>query len=179
MPEVRFIPPADEVKAMVAAIPGSRFTPGVVVAQEGRDGHLGPEAAGAVLILQVTSVDEEAAGRFWQASTAVKQQLPTAPGFIRLFSLADGPCGYLVAFWRTVEDAQAFSRDPRHRAAMEELHVAPFQYSHFVGLWKAHSVHPRQIFCDRCGAATTAPTDSCSRCGNALHDVHREGGGLR
>ena len=179
MPEPRFIPPSDEVKAMVAAIPGARFTPGVVVAQEGVEGQAGPEAAGAILILQITAIDEQATERFWRASTAVKQQLPTAPGFIRLFSLADGPCGYLVAFWRTVEDAQAFAREPKHRDAMNALRMEHFEYSHFVGLWKAHSVHPRNIYCERCGTPTQAPAEACSRCGNELHDVHLQQGGLR
>jgi len=70
--EIPVIPPSDEVNAVVGAIPGVRFTPGVVVGQEGPEGHLGPEAAGAILVLHVTAVAEAAADRFWRTSTAVK-----------------------------------------------------------------------------------------------------------
>jgi heme-degrading monooxygenase HmoA len=143
----------------------------VVVGQAGPESHLGPEAAGAILILHTTAVDEAAAERFWRMTTAVKQQLPQAPGFIRLFSLFDGLSGYLVAFWRTVEDAQAFAAQPQHREAIAALDRERFEYSHFVGLWKAHSVHQRDIYCEVCGTATPAPTGACSSCGNPLHDV--------
>jgi len=172
MAEVRFIPPSDEVKALVATIPGVRFTPGVVVGQEGPEGRLGPEAAGAILVLHTTAVDEEAAERFWRTTTAVKQQLPNAKGFIRLFSLFEGLSGYLVAFWRTVEDAKAFAAQPQHRAAMADMDSERFAYSHFVGLWEAHSMQPRNIYCEACGTATPAPTQACSSCGNPLDDVY-------
>lgn len=171
MAEVKFIPPSDEVKAIVGAIPGVRFTPGVVVGQQGPEGHLGPEAAGAILVLHTTAADEKAAERFWRLTTAVKQQLPEAAGFIRLFSLFEGLSGYLVAFWRTVEDAQAFAACPAHREAMAAFAKERFEYSHFVGLWKAHSVRDRNIYCEACGRATPAPVSACSSCGNPLDDV--------
>lgn len=171
MAQVKSIPPGDDVKAMVAAIPGVRFTPGVVVGQEGPDGHLGPEAAGAILVLHVTLCQEDAAERFWQTTTSVKQSLPEAAGFIRLFSLFEGVNGYLVAFWRTVEDAQAFARSQRHQAAMDAFDRERFQYSHFVGLFRAERAHRRTVYCEACGHATAMPARACAGCGNALHDV--------
>ena len=171
MAEVKSIPPSDEVKAMVAAIPGVRFTPGVVVGQEGPDGHLGPEAAGAILLLHVTLADEVAADRFWRTTTAVKQSLPSAPGFIRLFSLFEGVNGYLVAFWRSVEEAQAFAQSRTHQEAMDAFDREHFQYSHFVGLFTAQRTHRRNVFCEACGQATPMPAAVCQGCGNPLHDV--------
>ena len=168
---IRQIPPSDDVKALVAAIPGVRFNPGVVVAQEGPDRHLGPEAAGAILVLHMTLSDEAAADRFWRTTTAVKQTLPTAAGFIRLFSFFDGPSGYLVAFWRTAEDARAFAAAPAHRDAMSALDRERFEYSHFVGLWTAQSTHRRNLYCPRCEAVTAAPATHCQGCGEALDDA--------
>lgn len=178
MVEVKSIPPNDDVKAVVSAIPGVRFTPGVVVGQEGPEGHLGPEAAGAVLILHVTLAEEEAADRFWHTTTSVKQSLPEAPGFIRLFSLFEGVNGYLVAFWRTVEDAQSFAKSQQHRAAMAAFDRDHFQYSHFVGLFRAERAHSRNVYCEACGRATPMPASVCSGCGNPLHDVFAHSGAV-
>jgi hypothetical protein len=171
MAELRVIPPSDEIKATVGAIPGVRFTPGVVVGQAGPEAQLGPESAGAILVLHTSAVDDAAAELFWRATTSVKQQLPDAPGFIRLCSFFDGLSGYLVAFWRTVEDAQRFAGNPQHREAMAGLRRERFEYSHFVGLWEARSVHARHIYCEECGHATPAPSDTCAGCGNTIHDV--------
>jgi heme-degrading monooxygenase HmoA len=169
--KVKSIPPSDEVKAIVGGIPGVRFTPGVVVGQEGPEGRLGPEAAGAVLILHVTLADEGSAEDFWRTTTSVKQSLPEAPGFIRLFSLFEGVSGYLVAFWRSVEDAQAFAKSQRHQAAMAAFDRDRFQYSHFVGLFRAERAHTRTVFCEQCGHGTPMPADACASCGNVLDDV--------
>ena len=177
MAQVRSIPPSDDVKAMVGAIPGVRFTPGVVVGQEGPEGHLGPEAAGAVLILHVTLADESAADRFWHTTTSVKQSLPEAPGFIRLFSLFEGVNGYLVAFWRTAADAHSFAKSQRHQEAMDSFDHDHFQYSHFVGLFTADRTHHRTVYCEACGSATLMPAAVCTGCGNALHDVFADGDG--
>lgn len=171
MAQVQQIPPSDEVKALVGAIPGVRFNQGVVVGQDGPDAHLGPEAAGALLVLHMTVADEAAADRFWRTTTAVKQQLPAASGFIRLFSFFDGPSGYLVAFWRTREDAEAFATTDVHRQAMTALDTERFEYSHFVGLWTAHRVRERNLYCTDCDGVTPAPASNCRSCGTRLHDV--------
>lgn len=175
MTEARLIPPSDEVKAMVGAIPGVRFNQGVVVGQDGPDSHLGPEAAGALLVLHMTVADDAAADRFWRTTTAVKQQLPAAPGFIRLFSFFDGPSGYLVAFWRSAEDAEAFAKTEAHRKAMAALDTERFEYSHFVGLWTTHRVRNRNMYCTECDAITPAPASACSGCGTPLDDVFARG----
>jgi hypothetical protein len=47
-------PPPPEAMAKMTAIEGVRIVPTVLTTQEGPDRHLGPEAAGAVLILQAT-----------------------------------------------------------------------------------------------------------------------------
>jgi heme-degrading monooxygenase HmoA len=171
MAQARLIPPTDEVKGLVAAIPGVRFNQGVIVGQDGPDAHLGPEAAGAILVLHMTVADDAAAERFWRTTTAVKQTLPDAQGFIRLFSFFDGVSGYLVAFWRSPEHAKAFAAAPAHRAAMAALDSERFEYSHFVGLWSAHSLHDRNLYCERCDAVTAAPASNCRGCGNPLDDV--------
>ena len=171
MGRVRQIPPSDEVKAMVAAIPGVRFNQGVIVGQDGPDPQLGPESAGAILVLHMTVVDETAADRFWRVTTAVKQTLPTAAGFIRLFSFFDGPSGYLVAFWRSAEQARAFAASPVHRDAMTALGRERFEYSHFVGLWTAQTVHRRNLYCLDCEAVTPAPAATCQGCAAPLDDV--------
>lgn len=171
MGQVRQIPPSEAVKALVAAIPGVRFNPGVVVGQDGPDAHLGPESAGAILVLHMTVDDDVAADRFWRSTTAVKQTLPTAAGFIRLFSFFDGPSGYLIAFWRTAEHAAAFAASPAHREAMAALNRERFESSHFVGLWTAHAVHPRNLYCPHCDAVSQAPATICGGCGAALDDV--------
>jgi heme-degrading monooxygenase HmoA len=170
MAEIKSLPPSDEVKAIVGAIPDTSFTPGVVVAHSGPEGRRGPEDAGAILILMAMLADEEGAERFWRTTASVHQTLPEAPGFIRSCAFFDGPIGYLLAFWHTVEDAERFARQPAHREAAAALARDRFLYGHFVGIWKAEKLHPRHIFCERCGTATTAPTTACSKCGNALDD---------
>ncbi len=167
----RFIPPTTETMEALEAIPGVRFTPGTVTGQTGPEGRFGPEAAGALLLLHFTSVDEDATRRFWQVNLPVIRALSTAPGFIRRFSCVEGPNVYLVAFWKTEQDAKAFIHSAEHTAAVKALYRERILYSHFVGMWAAASAHPRLIFCPSCGQATPTPADACSGCGTALIDV--------
>lgn len=167
----RFIPPGAEALEALGSFPGVRFTPGTVTGQTGPEGRFGPEAAGALLLLHFTSVDEDATRRFWKVNLPVIRLLSTAPGFIRRFSCVEGPNVYLVAFWKTEQDAKAFLHSAEHRAAVKALYNERILYSHFVGMWTAASVHPRLIFCPSCGQATPAPTGACSACGTALIDV--------
>ena len=167
----RFIPPDAETLEALGSIPGVRFTPGTVTGQAGPEGRSGPEAAGALLLLHFTSVDEAATRRFWEVNLPVARALSTAPGFIRRFSCVEGPNVYLVEFWKTEQDAKVFIRSAEHRAAVKALYNARILYSHFVGMWTAASMHPRLIFCPSCGQATPTPTDACSQCGTALIDV--------
>src|SRR5580700_2014723 len=85
-----FPPPAEAVVAM-AAMPGVKIAPTILATQQGPEGHLGPEAAGAILMLQATFADGEGAARFWEAAVPLMELLETAPGFIRRYSFPDGP----------------------------------------------------------------------------------------
>jgi hypothetical protein len=50
---------------------------------------------------------------------------------------------------------------------------APWQYTQFAGVWKAHAIRPRNFYCEKCRAKTAAPADKCSGCGNPLQDVFK------
>src|SRR3954451_16635225 len=91
-------PPPAEAIARMTAIEGVRVVPTVLATQEGPDRHLGPEAAGAVLVLQATFVDEDRAGEFWTTAAGLMEHLATAPGFIRRVNFTDGPHYTLIAF---------------------------------------------------------------------------------
>src|SRR5438046_10257824 len=101
-------PPPDAIGAMVQ-IPGTAITPTILATQQGPDGHLGPEAAGAILMLQATFADADGAEKFWAAAVPLMQLLASAPGFIRRFSFPDGPSITLIALWRRPESASAFA----------------------------------------------------------------------
>ena len=74
MVELLTQPPPMEAIARMTAIEGVRVAPTVLATQQGPDGHLGPEAAGAVLILQATFVDEERAAEFWLTAAGLMEQ---------------------------------------------------------------------------------------------------------
>jgi hypothetical protein len=75
-------PPTEATKAM-AAIDGLRSVPTMLNTQPGPERHLGPESAGAILILQGTFAREERFREFWTHAVALMAQLADAPGFIR------------------------------------------------------------------------------------------------
>ncbi len=165
-------PPAEAITAMLA-IPQISITPTILATQQGPEGHLGPESAGAVLMLQATFADEAGAGGFWAAAVPLMELLETAPGFIRRYSFPDGPSITLLAFWRTTADAKAFAATPEHRAAVRDLYGQRWQYSHFSAIWEMISNHGRMIFCRECDAITAAGEDKCKGCGADLLDVYR------
>jgi heme-degrading monooxygenase HmoA len=172
MTTLKTFAPDDEAKAVMASIPGARFTPGMVVGFDGPGAH-GPEQAGAVMVLHMTAVDEAATQLFFRRTNRLKTILPSTPGFIRMVSLFDGLSGYAISFWRTPEEALAFGRDPAHRQVMREFRENPFQYSQFVGVWSAHTVRRRHIYCAACGTSNDAPAQACAQCGEELADVFR------
>lgn len=173
MTELLTLPPPPEAIAAMAAIPHMTIEPSILVAQQGPDGDLGPEAAGAILMLQATFADADGAARFWGAAVPLMELLAEAPGFIRRYSFPDGPSITLLAFWRTVDDAKAFGASPEHRAAVRDLYKHRWQYSHFSAIWEVTSNHGRMIFCDRCDAITNVTEGVCKGCGAPLLDVHR------
>jgi heme-degrading monooxygenase HmoA len=162
-------PPADAIAAM-SAVAGVRMQPAMLTVQRGPEGHRGPEAAGAVLVLQVTFADETGAAGFWKAATTLVEQLANAPGFIRRYSFADGPHVTLIALWRHRADADAFFASELHQAAMRSLYEGRWQYSHFAGLWESTARRERVIFCRRCDAVTAIAERVCRGCGIDLVD---------
>jgi hypothetical protein len=130
-------PPPAEALAKITSIEGVRIAPTVLTTQQGPDRHLGPEAAGAVLILQATFVDEQSAAGFWLKVAELFERLAVAPGFIRRFSFFDGPHGYLIALWRTSADAHAFfsSESIKRRCASSTASVGSTRTSPRFGRW--------------------------------------------
>jgi heme-degrading monooxygenase HmoA len=170
MVELLTTPPPMEAIAKMTAIEGVRIAPTVLGTQQGPDGHLGPEAAGAVLILQATFVDEDRAAEFWLTAAGLMERLATAPGFIRRFNFADGPHYTLLALWRTAADAHAFFSSDQHQTAMRDLFRHRWQYSHFAGLWEMTTPRQRVIFCQLCDGVTPATEGLCVSCGTELFD---------
>jgi hypothetical protein len=164
------LPPPPEAIAAMMAIPGLSITPTILATQEGPDGHLGPEAAGAILMLQATFATEEGASRFWAAAVPLMDLLGSAPGFIRRYSFPDGPTITLLALWRTADDARRFAATSEHRDAVRRLFAERWQHSHFSALWELSTNHGRVVFCDRCDAVTPAAAQVCSGCGQPLAD---------
>jgi hypothetical protein len=140
----------------------------VLGTQQGPDGRLGPEAAGAILILQATFTDPDGSVAFWKALVPLFELLESAPGFIRRYGFGDGPHNTLIAFWRTAGDARAFAARPEHRAAVRDLYQQRWQHSHFAAIWEMTTSRNRVIFCAGCRAVTPAAQQQCSGCGAAL-----------
>lgn len=173
MIELLTTPPPMDVIARMVAIGGVQVTPTILASQQGPDRALGPEAAGAILILQATFADEDRAAGFWQTAAGLMEALATAPGFIRRYNFTDGPHYTLIAFWRTIADAHAFFASDEHQAAMRALYEHRWQYSHFAGLWECSTPRERVIFCQHCDGVTPASAGTCRGCGTELDDPYR------
>ncbi len=173
MTQLLMSPPPPEAIGAMLAIPQTQIAPTILATQQGPDGGLGPESAGAILILQATFTDPEGASGFWTAAVELMELLATAPGFIRRYSFPDGPNITLIALWRTADDARAFAATPQHRAAVRNLYAKRWQHSHFSAIWEMASNHGRLVFCDQCDAITPASEGVCSGCGTPLLDPYR------
>ena len=165
-------PPAEVIARMVAIDGRPRRRPPCWRTQQGPDGHLGPEGAGALLLLQATFVDAQRAAEFWQTVADLTERLAAAPGFIRRFNFLDGPHYTLIAMWRTPADAHAFFASAEHQAAMRALYRGRWQYSHFAGLWEVANPRQRVIFCQQCDGVTSVTERHCSGCGVELVDPY-------
>lgn len=163
-------PPPPEVVARLSAIDGVRMNPTMLVTQQGPDGALGPESAGAMLLLQATFVDDEGLRQFWNAAAGLTELLASAPGFIRRFNFSDGPHYTLIALWRSPADADAFFGRAEHQAAMRELFQGRWEYTHFAGLWEVVEQRHRVIFCQQCDGVTPTSQKVCVGCGTVLFD---------
>ena len=170
--ELLILPPPPEAISAMAAIPHVKLEPSILATQQGPDGGLGPESAGAVLMLEATFADPEGAKSFWAAAVPLMELLDSAPGFIRRFSFPDGPTIRLIALWRTADDARAFGATTQHRAAVRDLYKHRWQYSHFSAIWEMTSTHDRVIFCDQCDAVTPASKRVCGGCGTPFLDAY-------
>jgi heme-degrading monooxygenase HmoA len=174
MVELLVAPPPQHVIAAMVGIPRMAITPSILVTQQGpgEDGQLGPEAAGAILLLQATFSSQDGADHFWAAAVELMELLADAPGFIRRYSFPDGPTITLLALWRTADAAHAFAARPEHRDAVRALYKDGWQHTHFSAIWELTHNHGRIAFCG-CGGATPVTEGACRACGEALFDVFR------
>jgi heme-degrading monooxygenase HmoA len=173
MAELLTLPPPPEAITAMIGIPSMSIAPTILATQQGPDGGLGPESAGAILILQATFSRPDGAEKFWAAAVTLMELLASAPGFIRRYSFPDGPNITLIALWRTAADAKVFADSPDHRSAVRDLYKQRWQYSHFSAVWEMASNHGRLVFCDQCDGITAASEKACSGCGVEIVDVYR------
>jgi heme-degrading monooxygenase HmoA len=166
-------PPPAAAIARMTAIEGVAIAPVMLATQHGPDRRLGPEAAGALLVLQATFADEAGFAAFFDRAADLMELLATAPGFIRRYTFADGPHYTLIALWRTVADAHAFFARDEHQGAMRDLFRNRWQYSHFAALWEMAVPRQRHIFCRQCDGITPATERVCVGCGTELFDPYR------
>jgi heme-degrading monooxygenase HmoA len=169
MTTVGVFPPNEASRAANAATP-TRYTPGVVAAIDG-PARLGPEAAGALTLLHVTFANDENAQRGYREFAAIKPAFCGLPGFIRWLTFSDGVDTYTLGMWRSPEDVMDFVRSDVHRAAAKAQRRDHFEYSQFAGVWAAHSLGARTLYCEQCGKATVAPARVCAGCDRALDDT--------
>lgn len=162
-------PPDEASKVAAQAVPGTRITPGAVSALDGPV-LAGPEHAGALTLLHTTFADSEGAQRAYRNFAAMKEDFRNRQGFLRWLTFNDGPHGYALGLWRTTEDVEQFVSGAAHQAMVREQRDRPFEYSQFAGVWSAHTVGRRMLYCERCRAATPAPAQSCPSCANRLVD---------
>ena len=170
MATVTSFPPNEVNRAKQQAVPGARATPGVVGALSG-SAKVGPEAAGALVLLHTTFASDDGAQRGYRLFSEMKTHMLASPGFLHWFTFSDGPNGYALGLWRTPDEAEAFVRSDAHQAMASEQRERPFEYSQFAGMWSASHLGTRWIYCEQCGKATAAPTLRCSNCANALDDT--------
>jgi heme-degrading monooxygenase HmoA len=164
-------PPAEALEAM-GAIEGLRIVPTMLNTQSGPERHLGPEGAGAILILQGTFAEEEPFREFWTHVVDLMALLANAPGFIRRYNFADGPHYTLMAWWRSIEDAHAFFASPEHQAAMRKTFERRWNYTHFAGLWQMATPRQRLFFCQTCEGVMPSTESRCTGCGSPLSDPY-------
>ncbi len=171
-PALPVFPPSPENEALFAQIPGFRQTPIPVVAFDGPEGDRGPEAAGAILVLHMTMVDDhERTQRFWRQVALTSRAASETPGFMRMIAFFDGAANWALGFWRSVEDAEQFARSRAHLEAIKEMHEVNFEYMHFAGIFQPVETRARHAYCDGCGAEVIMPAATCPSCGRELVDV--------
>ena len=111
-------PPPDAIAAMLA-IPGLDIAPSILVAQEGPAADLGPEGAGAILVLQATFADPEGQAGFFGAAVPLMALLAGRAGDdppLQLPGRADDHAHRLVAHDRGCAGVRRVTRAPRRGA---------------------------------------------------------------
>ena len=169
MARIGSFPPDDDSKRHQQAVTGTRYTPGIVSALDG-PALAGPEEAGALTLLHTTFADDAGAQRGYRNFAMIKNDFRNRTGFLRWITFSDGPHGYALGLWRKVDDVLDFVAGDVHRAMAREQREDPFEYSQFAGIWTAHTVGRRTLYCERCRRPTPAPAGVCESCGNELHD---------
>jgi hypothetical protein len=56
--------------------------------------------------------------------------------------------GYALGLCRSVGDVQEFVAGTAHRAMVREQREQPFEYSQFAGIWAAHAIGNRTLYCE-------------------------------
>lgn len=169
MANIESFPPDEASKVAAQGVLGTRVSPGVVSALDGPT-LAGPEAAGALTLLHTTFVSNEGAQRAYRNFASMKADFRARPGFLRWLTFNDGPHGYALGLWRSPDDVTAFVAGAAHQSMVREQRERPFEHSQFAGVWAAHAVGRRMLYCEQCGAASATPATSCSRCAAPLHD---------
>lgn len=104
------------------------------------------------MIAAGTFADEELFREFWTHVVDLMSLLVNAPGFIRRYNFADGPHYTLMAWWRSIEDAQRFFASPEDQAAMRKTFEHRWNYTHLAGLRQMTNPRQRLSFCQTCEA---------------------------
>jgi hypothetical protein len=167
--QIGVYPPDEESKARLGAVPGTRVTPGVVTALDG-PAPAGPETAGALTLPHTTFAHDAGAQRGYRHFAAIKDDFRDRAGFLRWLTFNDGPHGYALGLWRTADDVAAFITGPAHQRMVHEQRERPFEYSQFAGIWTAHTLSRRNLYCPRCQTTTPAPASHCAHCRGDLDD---------
>lgn len=169
MATIGVFPPDEQSRARLQSVPGTRMSPGVVSALDGPHPG-GPEQAGALTLLHTTFADDVGAQQGYENFTAIKDDFRHDPGLLRWLTFSDGPHGYALGMWRNPDDVLNFVRGDAHRAMAARQRQHPFEYSQFAGVWAAHTIGRRTIYCEQCRHGTSAPAPACGSCANPLHD---------
>ena len=169
MTQIDSFPPSEASRAASQSVPGTRLTPGVVSALDGPI-LTGPEAAGALTLLHTTFASDAGAQRGYQNFATMKEDFRSRTGFLRWLTFNDGPHGYALGLWRDVDDVTAFVSGSAHQAMVRQQRENPFENSQFAGVWAAHAIGRRTLFCTHCDTGTPTPTTRCSTCSSPLDD---------
>ncbi|MBV9485938.1 MAG: hypothetical protein JO246_07755 [Frankiaceae bacterium] len=163
-----FAPDQDTIAYGMEVLPQRLMTPGMVGTLIG-PGNAGPEMAGALSLVYASFADAERAQHGFRAFTDAQRSMLDAPGFLRWITFADGPHGFGLGWWRSADDAIAWSRGEAHRRYVADQRATGFELSQYAGIFTTHTVGARRYYCPRCGESSVADVSACP-CGESLDD---------